>query len=125
MNLLSATYHQIDTWWWPFLFILIAGWVANDLWRFLGVVFAGRLNEGSEVFVYVKAVATALVAGVISQLVFFPTGTLAQSPMWLRLLALAAGFAAFKLARDSVLVGVLAGEAVLIGVWILVVGAPA
>jgi hypothetical protein len=124
MSFLTATYHGVEAWWWPFLFILIAGWLANDMWRFLGVVFAGRLTEESAVFGYVKAVATALVAGVIAQLIFQPTGNLALAPMWLRLIAVAAGFLAFKLARDSVLVGVLAGEAVLIAVWVLVVGAP-
>lgn len=124
MTFLSATYHEIDTWWWPYVFILVAGWFANDVWRFLGVVFAGRLREDSELFAYVKAVATALVAGVIAQLVFFPSSSLAQAPLWLRVAAVAAGFILFKLARNNVLAGVLGGEAVLLGVWIFVVGAP-
>ncbi|MEJ1158776.1 AzlD domain-containing protein [Prosthecomicrobium sp. N25] len=123
-NPLTWTYHSLDTWWWPTVFILLAGFVPNDLWRALGVVFAGRLREDSEIFAYVKAVATAIVAGVVAQLVFFPSGSLALSPLWLRLLAVASGFAAFKLARNRVLVGVLAGEAVLILLWVLVVGVP-
>lgn len=124
MNPFTLDYHSIDAWWWPFLFIAVAGWFANDMWRFLGVMFAGRLREDMPVFGYVKAVATALVAGVIAQLVFYPSGSLAQSPMWLRLVAVAAGFLAFKVTRDNVLVGVVVGEAVLIAVWVLVVGAP-
>jgi branched-subunit amino acid transport protein len=124
-NPLAWTYHSLEAWWWPYVFILVAGWLANDVWRFLGVAFAGRLREETEVFTYVKAVATALVAGVVSQLVFFPTGSLALSPLWLRVLAVASGCAAYRLSRNNVLIGVLTGEAVLILVWIFVVGAPA
>jgi branched-subunit amino acid transport protein len=124
VNLLTATYHQLDAWWWPYLFILIAGWLANDMWRMLGVVLAGRLSDDSAVFTYVKSVATALVAGVIAQLVFLPSGSLGLAPMWLRLLSVAAGFAAYKASRDNVLVAVLAGEAVLLGLWAGLVGMP-
>ena len=124
MTIFALDYRGLDAWWWPFVFILIAGWVGNDMWRMLGVVFAGRLKEDSVVFTYVRAVATALVAGVIAQLIFLPTGSLGQSPLWIRLAAVAAGFAAFKLARDSVLVGVLVGEAVMVVLWIAAVGLP-
>ncbi len=44
----------------------------------------------------------------------FPEGGLAASPLWLRLGAMAVGFAVFRLARNSVLLGILAAEAVLI-----------
>lgn len=124
-NPLTLDWHAIDAWWWPLVFILVGGFLANDVWRFLGVAFAGRLREDTEVFAYVKAVATALVAGVIAQLVLYPTGNLALTPMWLRIASVGVGFAAFRAARGSVLVGVLAGEAFLIGVWILAIGAPA
>jgi branched-subunit amino acid transport protein len=111
---MTLGFHDLDTWWWPFVYILVAGALATDLWRVLGVFFAGRLSENSELFAYVTAVATALVAGVIAQLLFFPTGSLAATPLWLRLAAVAIGFAAFELRRRSVLTGVVAGEAVLI-----------
>lgn len=106
----GLTFTAFDTWWWPWVFILVAGWVANDLWRFLGVAFSGRITETSPVFAYVRAVATALVAGVIGQLILFPSGDLAASSLALRLTAVALGFAAFKLTRDGILFGVLVGE---------------
>ena len=66
-----------------------------------------------------RAVATALLAGVVAKIILFPPGGLADVRLALRLLAIAVGFAAFLLVRRSVLAGVLAGEAVLIlGAWL-------
>ncbi|MBL8582715.1 MAG: AzlD domain-containing protein [Rhizobiaceae bacterium] len=113
------TFHSIDAWWWPYLFILIAGWLATDMWRFLGVYFGGRISERSEALVAVRAVATALVAAVIGNLIVFPTGALADTPLALRLGAAGLGFAAFLLARRKMLLGIAVAEVVLaLGLWL-------
>jgi hypothetical protein len=93
-----------ETWWWTYLVIIVAGWLATDLWRWLGVLVGNRLDEDSEALHWVRAVATALVMAVTAKLVVFPTGTLAGSPLWLRLAALGLGFAAFLLAGQRVIV---------------------
>jgi hypothetical protein len=108
------TFDAIDAWWWPYLFILVGGWLATDLWRFLGVYVGGRISEDSELLVLVRCVATALVAAVIGNLVVFPGGALAATPLALRIAAMAIGFAAYLLLGKRVIVGVAAGEAVLI-----------
>lgn len=108
-----------DTWWWPFVMILVAGWLATDVWRWLGVFAGGRLREDGELLIWVRCVATALVAGVISKLILFPQGVLAETPLVLRLAAAGFGFAAFLLARQRVIVGVLAAEAFLLAGWFL------
>lgn len=108
------TFDAIDAWWWPYLFILIAGWLATDFWRFLGVYLGGRIAEDSPVLVLVRTIATALVAGVIGNLVVFPGGVLAAAPLALRVGAVAAGFAAYLLTRKHMLIGIVTGEAVLI-----------
>lgn len=108
------TFEAIDAWWWPFLFILVAGWLATDAWRFLGVFLGGRIAEDSDMLVLVRAVATALVAAVIANLVVFPGGGLAETPLALRLGAVLAGFAVYLVAGKRVLVGVLVAEAVLL-----------
>jgi hypothetical protein len=92
--------------WWPYLLIAIAGWLATDIWRWLGVIAGNRLTEGSEALYWVRAVATALVMAVTAKLIVFPTGTLEQTPMWLRIGAASLGFAAFLLLGQRVLVGV-------------------
>ncbi|MCK7611157.1 AzlD domain-containing protein [Roseibium sediminicola] len=107
-----------DTWWWPFVMILVAGWLATDVWRWLGVFAGGRLREDGELLIWVRCVATALVAGVISKLILFPQGILAETPLALRLAAAGVGFSAFLLFKQRVIVGVLAAEAFLLAGWL-------
>lgn len=114
------TFHSIDAWWWPYLFILFAGWFATDSWRFLGVYFGGRLQEDSPALVLVRSIATALVAAVIGNLVVFPSGALADVPLWVRIGAVAVGFMAYRQLRHNVLVGILAAEAALFAGMFLV-----
>jgi hypothetical protein len=109
------TFTAIDAWWWPYLFILIAGWLATDVWRYLGVYFGGRISDDSEALVLVRCIATALVAAVIGNLVVFPSGALVDTALWLRAAAMLAGFVAYLATRKSVLVGIVAAEAVLLG----------
>ena len=106
-------FEAFDNWWWPFLFVLIAGGLATDVWRFLGVHFGGRISEESEALVFVRAVATALVAAVIGNLVVFPSGSLAETALALRIGAAVAGFAVYLVSGKRMLVGIVTGEAVL------------
>jgi len=98
----------------PYLALILAGFLPNEVWRFLGLVVARRLNEESELLVWVRAVATAVLAGVISQLVLIPPGPLAEIALTVRLGAVVVGCVAFVLARRSIFIGVLAGEAALV-----------
>jgi hypothetical protein len=108
------SYNAFDSVWWHFAFILIAGWLATDIWRFLGVWFGGRLDPDAEILVLVRAVATALVAAVIAKLILFPSGALAASPVGLRIGAAALGFAAYFWLGRRVWLGVLVAEAILV-----------
>lgn len=96
-----------DEWWWTYLVIVVAGWLATDIWRWLGVLIGNRLNPNSEALNWVRAVATALVMAVTAKLIVFPTGTLAESPLWLRLGAAGIGFLAFLLSGQRVGVAVI------------------
>nr|WP_037393458.1 AzlD domain-containing protein [Sinorhizobium fredii] len=104
--------------WWAYAFIAIAGWLATDLWRWLGVLAGKRLRDDSEALNWVRAVATALVAAVIAKLILYPTGVLAQSPLWLRVGAVTVGAIAFFVARQKPVAGIATSIAVLaIGLW--------
>jgi hypothetical protein len=108
------TFHAIDAWWWPYLFILIAGFAATDVWRFLGVYLGGRVREDTDVLVLVRAVATALVAAVIGNLIVYPSGALAETTLALRAGAVAIGFVAYLAAGQRMLIGILVAEAALL-----------
>jgi hypothetical protein len=99
---------------WPYLAMILVGFLPNEAWRWLGVVMARGLDERSEIVVWVRAVATAILAGVIAKLTLFPPGALATVPMSVRLAATAVGFLAFLVLRRSIMAGVLVGEAALI-----------
>jgi branched-subunit amino acid transport protein len=104
--------------WHALLILLIAGVIPNQIWRMLGLWFGGSIDEGSELLVWVRAVATAILAGVIAQILVQPPGALASVPGWLRYAAVAAGFAAFLVTRRSTLAGVVCGELVMLaGKW--------
>jgi hypothetical protein len=97
------------------LALILAGFLPNEVWRWLGVIFARGLDEDSEIVVWVRAVATSILGGVIAKLTIFAPGVLALTPLTVRIAALAVGFAAFLIGRRSVFAGVLAGEIALVG----------
>ena len=99
---------------WGYLVLVLVGFLPAEIWRLLGVLIGRGIDEESEILVWVRAVATAVLAGVIAKIVFFAPGSLAAVPLSARLLALACGFLAFLAARRSVFVGVASGEVVLL-----------
>ncbi|HYW61752.1 MAG TPA: AzlD domain-containing protein [Bradyrhizobium sp.] len=100
------------------LVLVLAGFLPNEVWRMLGLWLGGGVDEGSELLVWVRAVATAILAGVIAQILVFPPGALLSLPGPLRYGAVAAGFAVFVATRRSIFAGVVCGELVMFaGKW--------
>jgi hypothetical protein len=98
----------------PDLMLVLLGFLPNEIWRLLGLIMARGLNEKSEIVLWSRAVATAILAGVIAKLILFPSGELAAMPLSVRVIAAASGFAAFLAIRRSLLAGVAIAEIVLI-----------
>ncbi|MGN6573960.1 MAG: AzlD domain-containing protein [Pseudolabrys sp.] len=98
----------------PYLILVLVGFLPNEIWRALGLVMARGLNEKSEIVLWSRAVATAILAGVIAKLILFPSGELIAIPLAVRVIAAACGFAAFVVIRRSLLAGVAVAEIVLI-----------
>jgi hypothetical protein len=100
------------------LILVFAGFLPNEVWRMLGLWLGGGVDEGSQVLVWVRATATAILAGVIAQILVQPPGALGGVPDWLRYGAVAAGFHVFMQSRKSIFAGVVAGEIVMLaGNW--------
>jgi branched-subunit amino acid transport protein len=100
--------------WHALLVLVIAGFLPNEIWRMLGLWLGSGVDEGSELLVWVRAAATAILAGVIAQILLQPPGALASVPDWLRYGAVAAGFAVFMVTRRSIFAGVVGGEIVML-----------
>jgi hypothetical protein len=110
----------IDAALWPYLLVILAGFLPTEVWRSLAVVFARGFDEDSEFFVLVRGVATALLAAVVARLVLLPPGELEAIPLAIRVGAVAGGFLVYYFARRSVFLGILFGELIIIGAaWYL------
>jgi len=97
-----------------YLALVLAGFLPNETWRWLGIIFARSLDESSEILVWVRAVATAILAGVIAKLTIFAPGVLATVPTAVRVAAVLIGFIGFLAIRRSVFAGVIVGEIALV-----------
>ena len=106
----------------PYLALILVGFLPSEVWRVLGVLLSRGLDENAEILVFVRAVATTLLAAVVAKLLVFPNGALALVPIWARLGAIFFGVGAFYLSRRSVIAGVVAGEVFLVAAATLALG---
>ena len=95
---------------WPYILLVVVGFLPSEIWRVLGVFLAQGLDEQAEIIVWVRAVATTLLAGVVAKLLISPAGALALVPVGGRFGGIFIGIAAFFLLRRSVLGGIVAAE---------------
>ena len=66
------------------LILILAAALGTYSWRFLGVVFSGRIRTDSEFFQWISCVTYAMVAGLVFRIVVLPVGPLAQIPLFAR-----------------------------------------
>jgi branched-subunit amino acid transport protein len=99
---------------WGYLILLGMALIFHEPWRWLGMLLGRSLHVDSPVFIWVRAVATALIAALIMRLVLFPAGGLAALSPGLRVGAFGVGLAVFVLGGRNMAVGVVAGALALV-----------
>ncbi len=77
------------------LVLLAVALFAHEPFRWVGLRISRGLASDSEVFVWVRLVASALVAGLVTRLVLFPAGALGDVHIAVRLGAFFAGIALY------------------------------
>ena len=82
-----------------YLAILIAGFAVTYVWRFLGAIAVTTLHPESQALLWVRAVATALVAALVARLIVTPSGLLAESPAVARYGGIVVGLLTFAAVR--------------------------
>lgn len=97
------------------LLVIVACGLGTYVWRALGVALSGRLRTDSELFQWISCIAYAMIAALVSRIIFMPTGMLAQSALPERLVACAVALAVYFATRRNLFLGVGAGVATLIG----------
>lgn len=105
---------------WPYFLVIVVGFLPSEFWRFCSAVFSGWIDDRSEVFVWVRMVATALVAAVVAKLLLQPPEALALVPLWARLGSLLVGTAVFRMLGGNAFAGVAAGVLTLLAAGSLI-----
>lgn len=83
-------------------------------WRGLGVLLSGRLSVHGELFTWITCVTYSMIAGLVMRIIVMPSGLLATSLTWHRLLSCLIGLAAYYLFRRNLLLAVTVGAGSLI-----------
>ncbi len=91
------------------LVLLLIAFVAHEPWRWMGLWLGRGVSVDSEIFLWVRLVSTALVAGLVIRVIAFPAGALASIALSSRLLALVCGVVVFLISGRNMAVGVLGG----------------
>lgn len=105
---------------WGYLVLLGMALVFHEPWRWAGLLLGRDLDVDGPVFAWVRAVAAALVAGLVMRLVLFPAGALGTLPPGVRVGAFAVGLAVFLIGGRTLALGVLAGAVTLVAGALLV-----
>ncbi len=102
----------------PYLMLVVLAFLPSEIWRVLAIFLSKGLDENSEIIIWVRAVSTALLTGVVASIVLAPSGSLALVPLWARAGSVLMGLTAYMLTRRSVLASVVVGEiCILFAAW--------
>ena len=102
------------------ILLVLACGLSTYVWRGLGVLLSGKVAADGAFFAWAGCVAYAMIAGLTVRIIVLPTGSLAATPLWARLLASAIALAVYFLCRRNLFVGITAGFLALIGALALV-----
>lgn len=96
------------------IYIFFAGVLMTLVWRYAGLAVSAGLSEEGPLMRWFKAVSAALIAGLVSRIIIFPPGVLADVDIVIRIGAFAAGVAVFYVTSRHMGAGVLAGVCALL-----------
>lgn len=103
----------------PYVLLVVFGFLPSEVWRFASVFLVQGLDENAEILKWVRAVATALLSGIVAKILLHPSGALQIVPLYGRAGALFVAIGVFFALKRAVIPAVLAGEAALVflGWW--------
>ena len=79
---------------------------ATYCWRMFGVLASRRMAADSPLILWVRAVATALIAALVVRFIYAPSGLLAETASSTRILALAASVGGYFAAGKRIAAGI-------------------
>lgn len=105
---------QLSSGWTLALILTAISLLAHEPWRWIGMFLGRNIDIQSDIFRWVRAVSTALVAALVMRLLIFPAGALQTVPLGVRIVAMAAGLGAFMIGGRRVSYGVSLAAVVLV-----------
>ncbi|MBV1702405.1 MAG: AzlD domain-containing protein [Hyphomicrobiales bacterium] len=94
----------------PYFLLVLFGFLPTIGWKVLSAFVAHAVDDQSEFFKLVRAIATALLAGIAAKFLLAPSGALLNAPLAARLSAIVIAVAAYAIGKRSVMAGVIVGE---------------
>lgn len=85
-----------------YLLIFLLACLPTIIWRFLGVFLAEKISTDGEILIWVKAVATALIAALVMRIIIAPTGLLAETALSSRVIALSVAVITYAIMRPKI-----------------------
>lgn len=104
----------LDGGWGVYLVLFLIAALAHEPWRWAGLAIGSRIDPSSDIFRWVKALSTSLVAALVARQVIFPAGALQAVPMWGRVAAFLVAIAVYLGFGRQLVAGIVAGSAMLI-----------
>lgn len=100
---------------WPYVALVVFVVIPSEFWRMISVYLVRGVDPRSEILEWVRAVSNALLAAVVANIIVAPSGALANVPLAARIGALVFATGIYIVFRRSVLTGVGAGIAMVVG----------
>ena len=92
----------------PWLMLLVAS-SGIFVWRFLGVVLSSKVEKDSFFAKWINAIAFAMTTALMTRIIIFPTGALAETQLIERIIPFLIGVVIFLLFSKKPIVGLVAG----------------
>ena len=100
--------------WGGYLPFFVAGFLVSEPWRWAGALVGRNVDPDSVVFAWVRAVSTAIVAGLVTRMLVFPSGALQLVSLEVRATAFAAGIAVYLAFGRNLAIGIAGGIGMLL-----------
>ncbi|MGD9667899.1 MAG: AzlD domain-containing protein [Hyphomicrobiaceae bacterium] len=116
----AAAAMQLPDGWTLAVILTAVSLLTHEPWRWVGMFLGRNLDIEGDLFRWVRAVSTALVAALVMRLLIFPAGALQGVSIGVRAVAMVAGLVMFFAVGRRIAVGVLGAAAVLVaGAFVL------
>ena len=100
---------SVHVWW-----LILGSFVVTYFWRGIGVLMSTRVNVEDNIFRWVSCIAYAMLAALVSRMIFLPAGPLEQTHIYERLLACGLALLVYFVFRRNLILSLMAGVGTII-----------